>query len=941
MDRDVLVQVPAATSALGDEEKAARKQGLSSADQSGRSSPSLGIKQSDKVATTAKPLSSPLKISMLKSTIMVQNVPAKADRQDLISMFQCCGPVNSIYFHINQQGERSGSALVEFSSPAGATAALQLSGSVCMGVSVEISPSSITILAREQLDHEFRRQQIDPNNCLVAYVSSLPPKTNEEDLMVLFRDCGHVVGAKIIHPTLPSLAPPYAKVTFSSSSSCKAALEMDGAQFKGLPVTIDYVPPVQCALSPPPSSSILRTGDHDRASPMGFQWLEGLPGTPLCPKSKGHKDCTVEFTSFFSEPADDVFRQGRFVSRAKVNGNNYTKDVYFMGFKWDGREIRIGDVVLLEAEEGEWIARVEKCWEERKNLLEPQNNRRLVSLMWYYHKKDLLGDLGKKKLDHMSKHYLGRIWDDGNEILFSDHQEEELEIGCITGTNVTIASSEDDYFKLSSAAKSSKANSRVFLQRFTYENRSKIVESWQSMTPRTSDMVHAATVRAACSSKPAQRPRGLESFDLKVNQEAGGKIGGSKSSRAVEGGKRGDGRTKTTVISVSDGDNDDDRPLKKIRATPPMQHAAQQLTAVDVPQKKYHFQGWHSVKNDLRCFMQKLSFCSQNRHLQSQLDAEIGGLLSTVEERMPTYKDLQTTQVHTTIRELYKDFPNNNNANLARSIFNRWKAEFEVHTSHGQRKAALVQPGLDKHTKVPAAPATASVGLLTQCQTGPTFVQHGVPPVYRDKDDPLRTALKARLLRAFSDQLMHAALSDKARVQPSYCDVVSQQIELRVFSEYRGASDQYKRHIELLISHISRSSEFALLLLQGCIETSAVTSAVALKDGFLEAQRAGVFVANRLKSVPAALPALPILGGASDPCRGGDPVQASSKTEPSSSLALSGQSGSAEMRLAGASRSHIMAALAVQGDAQAEDMLVSGVEGWGWSLKDEKFDYGL
>jgi hypothetical protein len=36
-----------------------------------------------------------------------------------------------------------------------------------------------------------------------------------------------------------------------------------------------------------------------------------------------------------------------------------------------------------------------------------------------------------------------------------------------------------------------------------------------------------------------------------------------------------------------------------------------------------------------------------------------------------------------------------------------------------------------------------------------------------------------------------------------------------------------------------------------------------------------------------------------------------------------------------------MAALAVQGDAQAEDMLVSGVEGWGWSLKDEKFDYGL
>jgi hypothetical protein len=55
------------------------------------------------------------------------------------------------------------------------------------------------------------------------------------------------------------------------------------------------------------------------------------------------------------------------------------------GFKWQGREVRIGDVVAIEAAHGdcEWIARVDSCWEERSNLRDPRQNRRLVSLTWY------------------------------------------------------------------------------------------------------------------------------------------------------------------------------------------------------------------------------------------------------------------------------------------------------------------------------------------------------------------------------------------------------------------------------------------------------------------------------------------------------------------------------------------------------------------------------
>jgi RNA recognition motif-containing protein len=920
----------------------------SSRAQSSHSSPSRPIDHSANAAAASNPLTSPQKSSLLKCTIMVQNVPAKAERQDLMTMFQCCGTVKTIYFHINQQGERSGSALIEFPDPACAAAALELSGIVCMGAPVQISPSGITILAMEQLDHEVRRQQIDPNNCLVAYISSLPPKINEMDLFDLFRQCGHIVSAKIIRPTLPSPAPPYAKVTFSSSSSCTAALKLDGAKVRGVSVTVDYIPPVPGTQSPPPSSgSVLLTGgggdddDDDNKASKGFQWLEGLPGTPLCPKSKEQKDCTIEFTQYFSEPADDVFRQGRFVSRAKVNGNNYTKDVHFMGFKWDGREVRIGDVVLLEAEEAEWVARIDKCWEERKSLSKPQNNRRLVSVMWYYHKKDLIDDLSasKKKLDQWSKHHLGKVWDDGNELFFSDHAEEELEIGCITGTSVTVVGTEEEYFKLSQM---STPNSRVFLQRFTYENRKKIVEAWQSMTPRTSDMVNAATARVVqigqaniAPKESTLRKRGLEDIELEMHKS----VGTSKS--ATKGGEKSYPAGQMRPFNVSDAECDDDRPLKKKRATPVLQPES----SIDLaPLKDYEFRGWPAVKADLLACMTKLN--DRDRQRLRQLDQEIGGILSTVERKMPTYKDLQVTQIHATLRTFYKDHPNSNNSNLARSIWSRWRNEYKgQHQDKSDDAPARPQPaaGPVKPTAAAAGPQHPAA-FQSQTQTGMASLQHSSAPVIREKDDALRTGMKARLLRALSEQFTLAVPSVKAGIKPNHCDVVCEQIELKVHGEYRAAGEQYKRHIESLISCIHSKSEFALHLLQGCIDPSEIAPAVALKDGFLQAQRHGASVANRCRSAPSVLPELPLLGSvASVPLKKTDALQAGAGARPLSSAAPLKQPGPATLRSEdGARRSEIMTALAVQGDSQAGDAVYgSGAASGGWSLKDETFDYGV
>jgi hypothetical protein len=171
------------------------------------------------------------------------------------------------------------------------------------------------------------------------------------------------------------------------------------------------------------------------------------------------------------------------------------KDVYFMGFRWEGREVRVGDVILLEAEQAEWIARVDRCWEERKHP-NPQHNRRLVSLTWYYHKQDVLRDLAaeKKKLDPVSKQNFEQVWNDGNELLFSDHVEAEHGIASITGAHVVVVETVDEYFRL---LRMKKPNTRVYLHRFTYEDRCKIVNRYQPLTPRTVEMVKAVEARAS------------------------------------------------------------------------------------------------------------------------------------------------------------------------------------------------------------------------------------------------------------------------------------------------------------------------------------------------------------------------------------------------------------------------------------------------------------
>jgi hypothetical protein len=173
----------------------------------------------------------------------------------------------------------------------------------------------------------------------------------------------------------------------------------------------------------------------------------------------------------------------------------------------------------------------------------------------------------------------------------------QSDVGCISGTCVTIARSEDEYFSL---LRHCKKNSRVFLQRYTYEDRSRVV--CQHVGSMPGDIVSAAERQAAegreGGSKAPQR-RGLHDIELEMNQNSiKGRGRRRPKAQAVGGGGEGEAAAKKLpVISVSD--DDDDRPLRPLKKS-------RGGEGQETRQTVYQFRGWVAAKDDFLAFMSRL-----------------------------------------------------------------------------------------------------------------------------------------------------------------------------------------------------------------------------------------------------------------------------------------------------------------------------------------------
>lgn len=129
--------------------------------------------------------------------------------------------------------------------------------------------------------------------------------------------------------------------------------------------------------------------------PAQFQWLIRPLNDALCPHSSNMQDCLVEWSDCItSAQQKEPSKQGRFVRAATVGGSSYRGNVYFHGFTFEGQEYRIGDAILMHTSDDPddaWLAELHRVWEERlpRNSKTPHLNRRLLSVKWFYTRRDV------------------------------------------------------------------------------------------------------------------------------------------------------------------------------------------------------------------------------------------------------------------------------------------------------------------------------------------------------------------------------------------------------------------------------------------------------------------------------------------------------------------------------------------------------------------------
>ena len=94
---------------------------------------------------------------------------------------------------------------------------------------------------------------------------------------------------------------------------------------------------------------------------------------------------------------------------------------------------------------------------------------------------------------------------------------------------------------------------------------------------------------------------------------------------------------------------------------------------------------------------------------------------------MPSVADLSRTQLQTKLRQFYKEHASNNNANLAKSIWDRWKEEFKrqgnlKHQSDARaapaaaaKASAAAASGGDGRSRPGATPIAAAVAVRVAC----------------------------------------------------------------------------------------------------------------------------------------------------------------------------------------------------------------------------------
>ncbi|KAL4471623.1 hypothetical protein ABPG74_008516 [Tetrahymena malaccensis] len=171
----------------------------------------------------------------LKCSVFVSGLPYSADTDAIKEYFSNCGTIENIKLPRYQDtGKIIGYCHIVFSTPEEAQEAIKLNKQVMNGRYLDIS------LAKGEKKIEYKSDVKSPEDCTTIFVKNLAFDCTEDEVGELFEKCGKVVNIRFVYHHSQKHFKGFAFIEFKMNSSVNAALKLNGTEFKGRKLTIDY-----------------------------------------------------------------------------------------------------------------------------------------------------------------------------------------------------------------------------------------------------------------------------------------------------------------------------------------------------------------------------------------------------------------------------------------------------------------------------------------------------------------------------------------------------------------------------------------------------------------------------------------------------------------------------------------------------------------------------
>jgi RNA recognition motif-containing protein len=249
------------------------------------------------VTSATKPTSA----AMAQSTnVWVGNLPATYSDSDVAILFQSCGTITSLKLLKDKQTHiSSGAAMINFSHPTEALAAVQGMNGVVIGdrdkpLIVKPAAAPKTSIVNQTVSSPFQHSQSAfsriaaptavPSNSNI-WAGNLPANIKDEDILTLFGACGTIASYKVLRNKAGRESEVAAMVAFSTPSQAALAIQqLDRQLISGCekPLIVKFATPkVSGASVVPPSVSVMPyTYTSQQSSlpvPSDNVWVGNLP----------------------------------------------------------------------------------------------------------------------------------------------------------------------------------------------------------------------------------------------------------------------------------------------------------------------------------------------------------------------------------------------------------------------------------------------------------------------------------------------------------------------------------------------------------------------------------------------------------------------------------------------------------------------------------------